>query len=561
MNTNNQNALNSVITDAEIKTWSGRTQEEINKGAVHVLDFKKQNGSLVTDQEAIQAAVNHCLNNSLTLSWDGANLVSTNNIENFWEVTHTGKGSITRGGDIFYIVPTENDINTQYVKAGGSTKNDGIGINQAIAFISIPSRLKKIGAKSVLGQWRFKLSGKIETNGIRLNDIPTFNKPVQFFGDEVSSGEEPTTTVQGLPTNNNVYAFLSQNSSNFLNLEFKNIKFSQWQGANPNKPASNCGGVVIWNPCHIVVENCIFNKTSIGVSIRQGYLKVIKSKFVDNITFGVNAMYNATANIGNLSGGGNIFNRSSVVTGRSSIMYIQGNIFDECAQPVQCTRVSRIRTQANTFKLWTGAAISCDLNSTYTPDNFAGNPDIIEMTPTLDNPFYKSSGLSAHLHLHKQGGIHNYSASTLVVENSANTAVYLGALSNDYVPFRMPKYTLYGKVRMTLKLWVFIPKGVSGKLTLNAQGASLTAELIPFNWPMQTEDKYVEITMTYMTRDDKTGFYNVACPQLNLNRGGSVNLTASMRSPSEENLIWRLYLTTNSDLPITFRGIQSEVNI
>ena len=115
-------------TDRLVQTWSGRTQEQKNKDSIHVLDFKIGK----TDQQAIQDAVNYCLANNLTLNWEGAHLTSTANILNFWDVQHTGRGTITRDGVVFNITPILMQVNNIYVSSTGSDTNDGLSSNTAV---------------------------------------------------------------------------------------------------------------------------------------------------------------------------------------------------------------------------------------------------------------------------------------------------------------------------------------------------------------------------------------------------------------------------------------------
>ncbi|EPF71605.1 hypothetical protein [Acinetobacter rudis] len=75
MNANNQKALNTVITDTEIKTWSGRTQFDTNTDYVNLHDFCKCNGT-DESEEFEKAILKARSSNKKLISFNGKILIS-----------------------------------------------------------------------------------------------------------------------------------------------------------------------------------------------------------------------------------------------------------------------------------------------------------------------------------------------------------------------------------------------------------------------------------------------------------------------------------------------------
>src|SRR5690606_14737882 len=147
--------------------------------------------------------------------------------------------------------------------------NDGLSTEFPVDVQKMNSIVQSLGDKSSNGVWGTRLlSGKYFDNGIRLADWPVFKNPFRFWGQDsnASADIEPAAIWEYDGLNSNVYAVLAQDISAYLHIDFRYISFRGWVGPNPSSPASNAGGIVLWNQGQYSVDGCWFIQSSIGFS-------------------------------------------------------------------------------------------------------------------------------------------------------------------------------------------------------------------------------------------------------------------------------------------------------
>lgn len=252
------------IPDRYVDTWNGRTQEDKNKDTIHVLDFKNNSGSVVSDQVAIQAAVNYCFLNNKILDWENAHLVSTGNITDFWKVTHTGQGTITKSDSVFNITPALTQVNNLYVSGTGLSTNDGLSSSTPVLKIQDAIDNLELYKNTLTGIYRVNITAGTYA---RLRFYKFLKCKVEFVGADIG-------TYPGVPT---TLIYEGDSIAGFgavllCEVEMTNIKIKGY-----NKTTSACGIIQSRFPLttnNVHVDDCFFGISGAGagsiLTLRSG---------------------------------------------------------------------------------------------------------------------------------------------------------------------------------------------------------------------------------------------------------------------------------------------------
>lgn len=161
-------------TDAQLMTWSGRTQEEKNKDIISVRDYIKTpiDGS-TSNQDGLVAAVADAKLKGFDLYYPAGIYVSDDNIPNFNDVRHFGSGIIKRGSISFSISPNggTTEINRFYVSTTGDDANDGLSLDKPLKTIQKALDCISSFGISLSGGWRVELAEGTYTAGGVISEV------------------------------------------------------------------------------------------------------------------------------------------------------------------------------------------------------------------------------------------------------------------------------------------------------------------------------------------------------------------------------------------------------
>lgn len=139
------------------------------------------------------------------LRWNGQAITVTDNITNFWDCRHEGKGTITRGSDTFYISPDLAQVNKLYVATTGSDTNDGL--TSAYPFSTIQKAINVLAeyAPALPGRWQIILAAGTYVETLTLDSATRSEFPVLIAGPSVGGHPNvPTAIIQPANTANTI---------------------------------------------------------------------------------------------------------------------------------------------------------------------------------------------------------------------------------------------------------------------------------------------------------------------------------------------------------------------
>jgi hypothetical protein len=482
-------------------------------------------------------------------------LTGATNIVDFHSCTHYGTATINRNGNLWHITPQGVQENVLHVSSSGDTTNDGmlattpINISRAIAI------LKKYADKANDGVWRIQLAaGTITFNGIRMDDMPLFRNPLEVWGANVALTATPTTVWDGT-TSTTAYAMRQDGGvAAVANWHFKNIKFVNWMFGTGNN-----GAILIWAQGNVLCENIHCDNMGTGIWTRHGYTRITHGRITNVDTYGIGIQYGASGNVGDLSGGG-VYIRGrvggeavGVAIGRNTTVYVQGCDIDHTHTHINLTRLSRMRTQGNTFGAnYNVACVWNDTNSAWTPANDGGATQDIYPTLSEDKPAYRCESGAIHLKIDRWGqrSIHAVSDGQLITFTNT-TQTQLSTLNSTFTPFRLPAWFLYSPTfRLDVEIGIAISTGGGGTLALHGGGSASSNKLAEIVIPNVAEFTRGLIKMSVVQAAGvSTARYSVYFPAANIvsemNTTPSLN-TATLRDNSELDLVYRLYWTSNN---------------
>ncbi len=481
-------------------------------------------------------------------------LTTTANIADFHLCTHEGTATISKAGTLWNITPQGTQTNIINVAPTGSATNDGMTTSTPVTISRAIDLLKKYADKAGDGIWRIQLAAGTHTfNGLRMDDMPLFRNPVEVWGADVALTSTPTTIWDGA-SSTTAYAMRQDGGvASVANWHFKNIKFINWMYG-----GGNSGAILIWAAGNVLCENIHCDNMGTGIWGRHGYFKITYGRITNVDTYGIGIQYGASGNVGDLSGGG-VYIRGrvdgtalGVAVGRNTTCYIQGCNIDNTNTHVNVTRVSRIRTQGNTFGAnFNVCCVWNDTNSVWTPDNNSGSPDTY---PTLTElkPAYRCEMGAVHQTIDRlsQRSLHACSDGALATITNT-TQTLLSSLNASMTPFRLPKWFLYSPTfKLDVEIGINLASGAGGTLTLNGEGSTSTSQLAIITIPnVGSATKGIIKISVIQSANVSTARYSVEFRAGNIlsemNNTANLN-TTNLRTNDETDLVYRLYWTSNN---------------
>jgi hypothetical protein len=543
---------------------------------VNVKDFGAVGDGIVNDTAAIQLAINYCVSNNTSLYWPAGNYVSSSNLTSFWSVSHEGDGRIIRGSDTWYIEPKNNQTNIIHISPTGSSGNDGFSSSQSVNIATAFNRIKSLGSESQDGIWRLQFSsGTYTDSGVTLENLPYFKNALQIYGANVNetTSTVPTTIWDGATSGASyairIDASVYPSTSEFF--EIKNIKFINWTVGGGIVAHAHGNGRFV----NIHTDNC-----RIGIWGRYGYFKFNYGRIENSSVWGIGVQYNASCNIGNLTGGGITFDNceTAISIGRFTVGYIEGNNFSNATSNyahIKCEWMARVRPQKNTFDN-TASFVVANGNSLFTDEVASVNSNIFPASISEAKPYARSLAGSVipDISKYSQKTLHNYSGNTLEqgltpinLFNVTTTDEIL--LSNplyggsDFVPFRIPAYTLYSPTfEFEISLGISLNANAGGRLEFHGQGAATANEFCNLYIPQDSTFRtgFVKIRV-FNIPGSALARFEISYPPANLYKTGSTPSlnVPEIRGNSAQLLLYRLYWQSDTTDQVTIYSMRTYI--
>ena len=578
--------VGSLFTAATIGIGSGngaaavaRTLANRFADVVNVKDFGaigNWNGTAGSDDTIfIQAAVTFCNTHNASLYWPVGTYNTTASIPNFWDIKHEGDGIIARETYKWYIEPRNDETNIIYISPEGGNVNDGFSPTQFVNIATAFNRIQSLGSEAQNGIWRLQFSaGTYDDNGLSFENLPYFKNKLQIYGasvDEITS-VEPTTIWNGVGVTAD-YAIridASMYPSTSVFFEIKNIKFINW---------TRGGGIVAWAHGNGKFINIHTDYCKIGIWARYGYFKFKYGKIEHSSVWGIGVQYNAACNIGDLEDGGITFAHcgKAISIGRCAIGYIQGNTFSstigDCHISVEW--LARVRPMKNTFDN-TASLVIANGNSLFTDEVATADSNIFPASITEAKPYARSLAGSVipDISKYSQKTLHNYSGVTLeqgvtpinlfsvttTVEILLSDVMYGGP---DFVPFRIPAYTLYSPTfELEISLGIALNTSAGGRLEFHGQGSANANEFCNLVIPPDStyRNGFVKIRVFNMP-NNTAARYEISYPPANLYKTGSTTSlnVSEIRNSSAAQLLYRLYWQSDTTDQVTMYSMRTYI--
>lgn len=400
-----------------------------NHGTVSVKDYGAVGDGVTNDTTAINAAL--AATQGKRLYWPAGKYIVTSNLTDFWNVFHTGFGSIARGADEFFITPVNSStlVQTSTLWADGTSgldTNDGLFSTSKVKTLSklYFQMLRRLTPEQANGgKWVVRMSGTF-TGGQKLADLPEFAFGLTFEGDPLVSGN-PVTVVNYNAVSNIGMWFEPGIRQVFVN----KIKFTGFKvGFNGYGVLMKDGGTLTVNDCW--ADNCDIGFAAIGNVAFQ-----FKNTRSTNCSDGFRGQYSASGTFDNCTA--DICSSNGFFISRNAVAHIDYCTISNNAQGIYVDNAARVNLMGSNVKkntLGIKAEGSGEWINTLSPANnfFAGTVD----ANTRD---YQSFGVGRETRQYSQGthnewmissameAVSSYETPVTVTGTTSNTTVYLGS--------------------------------------------------------------------------------------------------------------------------------------
>lgn len=512
--------------------------------------------------KSFQEAVNDAIDKNTSLLLTDIFEVSEN-ISNLHDVSLQGNGGIKRGNDIFYAIPKDTNVNKLYVGSGSNSSNDGLTKDKPISLSKARTILQRLGERASRGQWRIQfVEGTTKEDGLRFDNLPNFTKPLQIWGVLDSDGNR-LAIWDGIDSSA-VYAFRADSSNSTLNVEFKDLKFINW-----NKHPTNAGAIVCWHGVNVTTENLEIRDCTIGVWCRGGNSNHY-GDVIDNCNWGYGLQYNHSGQIGSSARPATVTNCGiGVFLARQSVTHVDYSTFENNEVDLQGHQKSRIATIASKFKGWKDRSIWLQGDSLH-EDSSTNRSTWDEASITDETPIYRFSNGSSvpatHIGSLPYRLAHYVPNSGYTVTGSTDM-VNISAQSGFGSPLRIPKYMLYsgGEMQLKIKMRVDMSGNNSKKIMIYGPGSSNGYKLAELAIP-NTENGNATgfATFEFLFRPNGGVLVEMKYESSNTNvaRHQTATISASamniIRDKSQDLTLWRVYgQVDNQNDTLSFHSISS----
>lgn len=557
-----------------------RSMLDKGRETISVKDFVVFGNGVNDDTNGINDAIAEAIAKGADLLWPDGDYLCTGNLNLFWDVTHYGNGRVIKPtGEIYHITPKQKiftaDENWIYASASGLTTADGLSPANPVVLSRAFDRLKTIGSKAQSGIWGIRMLGNFSGGGLTIADLPAFKNRFRLWGDQDPVTGAPATTWSYPGSGATIAIRMDSINSPTLYLHFKGIHFTGWTGRT----------VTIWSTNLTFMEYCAFTDCNGGLNNRYGYASVRNNTFT-RCTLAVGIGYQGSGNIGTVSPAtgqlsplGNTFIDcvTGVDIGRSSICYIQGNLFENGGINISGTRLSRFATGGNTHVNWTGSsAIRSSSMSLFTPADGGAVIDTFIHSDDAAMP-YLQFGNSANEDINSISPetLHQTSRGSYSIVNQSGVRTNLTStapVGSNWTPFRLPRYALKNpNVKLRAVMHLAVDAGAGGTLTLHSINFNATAYLISFEIPIKASSVSGIIELEFMRPGRfATGTVDAGgeywCKAMwtdgtcTVQRGTVTNvLGANYSAMDESQAAYRWYFTPASNVTMTFANMRTYV--
>jgi len=538
-------------------------------GNVWVGHFEENSDTRPVDMtRPLQNAVAWCAARNVPLHWQNGSIYPVNdNIPDIHNVTHVGQGRVVVDGKYSYhINPLGTDTQINHVSPAGSSANDGMSPLHPSTINAVWGRMKLVNSGADGGRYRIQMAaGTYTETGVVIADWPYFRNELEIFGPPAEGGV-PTAIWDG--TGNSQWAAirggLTNSESGFLNLYLKDIKFIN------SGEAGFDSAVLYWYNGRIKAEN-LHAENIIRPFDYRGIRLDQFGGTIANAGMGIRANYQCNSNIGGLRPGESItFDTCDVGVSisRGGIAYIENCVFTGASSHnITVSQYARMRTQRNTFGGFSVSAIRND-NGIWDGPKSA---DLSETYPSLSEgaPAYSAQGTASiqniavlgqrfmHVRSGRTGGTNTFSISGRKGQLLLSDADHGGS---DWVPLRLPAYTLYSptlvlEVEMEL---AFTGAHGGGLLALHGQGSGSGVKLAELEIGSRDDFARGTVRMKFINNPGRSsGSYEcvwTATGDFNNNDSAQLDNPA-IRSSSDKLLLFRLYWTPRGPEEAVFSNL------
>jgi hypothetical protein len=561
-----RDASSTALTTADGQRWSP-------DGDVYPDHWAANTTPGTTDmQAALVGSVAYCFIAGRSLRGGGQYLAS-GNVPNLWDVTTNGTWSILQDGSTWHASPQGNSqLVVIYCTNDGSAQADGRTAAQGTTFGSAWARMLALGSKSADGRWRIQMeAGTFTDAGVVISKVPYFRYPLEVFGRSAGGlGAVPETVWSG--TGNATYAAmrggLSNSENGFLNINFESIKFINWSQ----------NGIIYWHNGIVLCRNLHAANTPYPFDFR-GLRLDITGGIIDGATGGIRSYCGCNASIGGFGANERItFNNCDLPwsVSRGGIAYVENCLHTgTMTHNGAVSQLARIRTQGNTFGASTSEIINVE-NGIWDQAKDDASADVF---PTLTETMsaYTARGTASiqglsvlgsrfmHVRSGRTGGTNQFTVDTVGGVASLLSDGSLGG--GDWVPFRLPKFTLFSPtVILEVDVEFTLAEAHSGGVfALHGNGPPSAANLLGVvNIPSVAG--FTRGTIKLRVINDpgaSTGSYEgVWTAAGGLSTGSTANLAStSLRDNDASGYLFRLYWTPASAGDAVFSNLITYVTL
>lgn len=546
--------LATIINDEIFSMKANRT--ELNDIALALSNF------MVTDDpdHDIRVAFQTAYDTNTPLASSQDYEIDTN-IPYFHEVKKIGTGSVKRGSDVFYFTPKGSQKNTIYVSDKHHESHDGLTSDRAVTMAKSIEIVKSLGEKATDGVWAIKIIGTITQRGVRPGTLPMFKERLIIEGERNEYGDI-TSIVDGEGIAD-AYWWRSDLHSSFKFLEFKNLKFVNWDSG------VNAGAIVVWEQIDVYVHDCEFIDCSRGVWARSGRVQIDDCIF-DRMRSAVSLQYHAHFNVSR-----NKFlncTSSGCHQGRNSAGHFQDNEYENCYMDIDSTQSSRLRTITNKHKNWGLTAHNIGLNTTHEVADGQEDevdPDSFEKGKPYQRLYYGGTApkLTSGTHVGMHSASFPESLVTVREPGELNLGVQLGGRI-----LQIPKNVLLDRgVHIQIILVASIGGNAEFDLILTGESRpGMTDEYVRFPVRMGNAGQGGKIVIDIFSArkgPGSMGFATIQFPHTDgvksLYRSINFHGMNATVGPSIDQVIHRLWIDKISDVEssVTFAGYTTQIGV